>query len=277
MNESALEGFVKIVELNSFSAAAEALYLSQSALSQQIRTLEGQLQFELFQHVPRRVVLTPAGQDFYPKAKQLVALYQQALRHARAVQQQEKPPERHLVIAGCHEAMRMFAYDLFSLTSDLCLQYTSILGWCANRSEVWRSLKKGEMDLSFQLESAEFYAQGLTFVPLFYMPELCIPIHPPADMPVGRLTLEQALQYRWLPIKESTRLSTKQACCRREWTEGWSLRRWAVSAVRPTATRHSRWSRRSITAGRTSVLCGYWTGAGDTASALCWGKSARIR
>ena len=202
MNESALEGFIKIVELNSFSAAAEALYLSQSALSQQIRTLEGQLQFELFQHVPRRVVLTPAGQDFYPKAKQLVALYQQAVCHARAVQQQEKPPERHLVIAGCHEAMRMFAYDLFSLTSDLCLQYTSILGWCANRSEVWRSLKKGEMDLSFQLESAEFYAQGLTFVPLFYMPELCIPIHPPADMPVGRLTLEQALQYRWLPIKE---------------------------------------------------------------------------
>ena len=74
MNESALEGFIKIVELNSFSAAAEALYLSQSALSQQIRTLEGQLQFELFQHVPRRVVLTPSGQDFYPKAKQLVAL-----------------------------------------------------------------------------------------------------------------------------------------------------------------------------------------------------------
>ena len=202
MNQSALEGFVKIVEMDSFSAAAEALYLSQSALSQQIRTLEGQLQFELFQHVPRRVIMTPAGRDFYPKAKQLTALYQEAVRHARAVQQQENPPERHLVIAGYHEAMRMFVYDLFSLTSDLCLQYTPILGWCANRSEVWRSLKKGEMDLSFQLESAEFYAQGLTFVPLFYMPEFCIPIHPPADMPVGRLTLEQALQYRWLPIKE---------------------------------------------------------------------------
>ena len=197
MNQSALEGFVKIVEMDSFSAAAEALYLSQSALSQQIRTLEGQLQFELFQHVPRRVILTPAGRDFYPKAKQLTALYQEAVRHARAVQQQANPPERHLQIAGCHEAMRMFVYDVFSLTSDLCLQYTPILGKCANRSEIWRSLKKGEMDLSFQLESAEFYAQGLTF-----MPELCIPIPPPADMPVGRLTLEQALQYRWLPIKE---------------------------------------------------------------------------
>lgn len=202
MNESALEGFVKIVELNSFSAAAEALYLSQSALSQQIRTLEGQLQFELFQHIPRRVVLTPAGQDFYPKAKQLVALYRQAVRHARAVQQQENPPERHLLIAWSHEAMRMFGYDLFSLTDALCLQYSSIMTQCANRSEVWRSLKKGDADLSFQLESAEFYAQGLTFVPLLYVPELCIPIHQPADMPVGRLTLEQALQYRWLPIKE---------------------------------------------------------------------------
>ena len=196
MNQSALEGFVKIVEMDSFSAAAEALYLSQSALSQQIRTLEGQLQFELFQHVPRRVILTPAGRDFYPKAKQLTALYQEAVCHARAVQQQENPPERHLVIAWSHEAMRMFGYDLFSLTNELCLQYTSIMMQCASRSEVWRSLKKGDADLSFQLESAEFYAQGL------YVPELCIPIHPPADMPGGRLSLEQALQYRWLPVKE---------------------------------------------------------------------------
>ena len=96
MNQSALEGFVKIVELNSYSAAAEALYLSQSALSQQIRTLEGQLGVELFQHVPRKVLLTPAGQDFYPKAKQLVALYNDAVRHARAVQHRADPPSRHL-------------------------------------------------------------------------------------------------------------------------------------------------------------------------------------
>lgn len=202
MNESALEGFVKIVELNSFSAAAEALYLSQSALSQQIRTLEGQLQFELFQHVPRRVVLTPAGRDFYPKAKQLVAFYQEAVVHARALKQMASPPLKHLLIGGCHPAMQMFGFDVFALTSDLCLQYAPILYDCANRNDVWRSLKRGETDISFQLESAEFYAQGLTFVPLFYMPELCIPIHPPADMPVGRLTLEQALQYRWLLIKE---------------------------------------------------------------------------
>jgi len=202
MNESAMEGFVRIVELNSFSAAAEALYISQSALSQQIRTLEGQLQFELFQHVPRKVLLTPEGQDFYPKAKQLVASYQEAVAHARAVRQKTAPPPKHLLIAGSHQAMRTLGYDLFALTSDLCLQYTPIVRNCANRNDVWRGLKRGETDISFQLESAEFYAQGLTFVPLFYMPEICIPIHAPANMPVRKLTLEQALQYRWLPIKE---------------------------------------------------------------------------
>ena len=82
-----IETFWAVVQHGTMTAAAEALYLSQSALSQQIRTLEGQLQFELFQHVPRRVVLTPAGWDFYPKAKQMVKLYDEAVRHARAVQQ----------------------------------------------------------------------------------------------------------------------------------------------------------------------------------------------
>lgn len=148
------------------------------------------------------MLLTPEGQDFYPKAKQMVAFYQEAVVHARALKQMASPPLKHLLIGGCHPAMQMFGFDVFALTSDLCLQYAPILYDCANRNDVWRNLKRGETDISFQLESAEFYAQGLTFVPLFYMPELCIPIHAPADMPAGKLTLEQALQYRWLPAKE---------------------------------------------------------------------------
>lgn len=199
MNESALEGFVKIVEMNSFSAAADALYVSQSALSQQIRTLEGQLKFELFQHVPRRVVLTPAGQDFYPQAKKILNLYQNAVKHAQAVRLNTNPPERHLMIAYAHESMRMFGYDLFALTSELCNIYSPMLKRCANRKELWRTLQKGELDLSFQLDNAEIYAHGLKFTPLFYVPEFCVPFHAPESMPLRELTLEQALEYRWMP------------------------------------------------------------------------------
>ena len=54
MSLNALQGFVRIVELDSFSEAADALFLSQSALSQQIRALEAQLKVQLFQHAQRR-------------------------------------------------------------------------------------------------------------------------------------------------------------------------------------------------------------------------------
>ena len=219
MNQSALDGFVKIVEMDSFSAAAEALYLSQSALSQQIRTLEGQLQFELFQHVPRRVILTPAGRDFYPKAKQLTALYQEAVRHARAVQQQENPPERHLVIAWSHEAMRMFGYDLFSLTNELCLQYTSIMMQCASRSEVWRSLKKRGRGPFFPVGKCGILRAGVHFHPA----ALCagaVHSHPPARRYAGGQAESGAgaANTAGCPSKRCTRPSTRPACCRRGWS-----------------------------------------------------------
>ena len=161
MNQSAMAGFVKIVELNSFSAAAEALYLSQSALSQQIRTLEGQLQFELFQHVPRRVVLTPAGWDFYPKAKQLLELYDEAVHHAQAVKLNANPPKRHLLIGHQNMPLQMLGFDLFAATGELSNRFSPIMHRCASIKDVWRALLNDEIDLSLQIECAEIAARGL--------------------------------------------------------------------------------------------------------------------
>lgn len=99
MSLKALQGFVRIVELDSFSEAADALFLSQSALSQQIRALEAQLKVQLFQHAQRRVVLTPAGWEFYPKAKQLLELYDDAVNLCTGSGTECKPcPKRHLLI-----------------------------------------------------------------------------------------------------------------------------------------------------------------------------------
>ena len=56
--------------------------------------------------------------------------------------------------------------------------------------------------LSFQLDSAEIYAQGLRFFPLCYVPEVCIFFYAEEEIPQGPLRLAQVLPYRWLPIKE---------------------------------------------------------------------------
>lgn len=198
MNESALEGFVKIVEMNSFSAAADALYISQSALSQQIRTLEGQLKLELFQHVPRRVVLTPAGQDFYPQAKMILNLYQNAVKHAQAVRLHTNPPERHILIGHQNMPLQMLGFDLFAVTEELSTRFSPLMYSCANRKDIWRALLNGEIDLSLQIECAEIAARGLHFYPAVYMPEIGIPFHTPPEVPRGHIPLEQAVQYRWM-------------------------------------------------------------------------------
>jgi LysR family transcriptional regulator, glycine cleavage system transcriptional activator len=56
-----LTAFRSVAELQNLRAAADVLHLTHSAVSQQIRGLEVQLGFELFERRGRRVVLNPAG------------------------------------------------------------------------------------------------------------------------------------------------------------------------------------------------------------------------
>lgn len=60
-----LEGFDAAARLGSFAAAAEALGLTQSAISHQIRLLEQTLGQPLFRRLHRRVALTDPGRDFH--------------------------------------------------------------------------------------------------------------------------------------------------------------------------------------------------------------------
>ena len=57
-----LSAFRAVGELQNLRAAAEILHLTHSAVSQQIRVLEEQLGFDLFERRGRRVLLNPAGQ-----------------------------------------------------------------------------------------------------------------------------------------------------------------------------------------------------------------------
>lgn len=61
--------FIAVVECNSFTEAAEQCYISQSAISQQIRSLEKELGVELIHRENRSFTLTPAGKYFYEQSK----------------------------------------------------------------------------------------------------------------------------------------------------------------------------------------------------------------
>lgn len=59
--------FRTVVEKGSFTEAAEACYISQSAISQQIQSLEKEIGVKLFERRNRKFTLTPAGEHFYNK------------------------------------------------------------------------------------------------------------------------------------------------------------------------------------------------------------------
>lgn len=70
-----LRYFVAVAEHLHFGRAAEALFVSQPALSKQIRVLEGQVRVRLFERDRRRVQLTTAGAALLPKAREVLATW----------------------------------------------------------------------------------------------------------------------------------------------------------------------------------------------------------
>ena len=64
--------FITVVDLHSFTEAAEQCFISQSAISQQIKALEKELEVRLFERSKRQFSLTAAGEYFYRHGKVLL-------------------------------------------------------------------------------------------------------------------------------------------------------------------------------------------------------------
>lgn len=79
--------FIEVAKLKSFSKAAKALFLSQTAVSQQIANLEETMSVRLFERDRKEVKLTIAGETFLPEAQKLVKLYDNALSKTQAYAQ----------------------------------------------------------------------------------------------------------------------------------------------------------------------------------------------
>jgi DNA-binding transcriptional LysR family regulator len=89
LNTLHLQTFLAIVEAGNYSAAAERLHMSQPAVSQHIRALEGQLDnIRLFRRVGQQMLLTHAGEDLVESAREMLALSTRAEESIRALRGQ---------------------------------------------------------------------------------------------------------------------------------------------------------------------------------------------
>ncbi len=71
-----LLGFFQVAKLGSFTRAAEATFRTQSALSQQVKALEGELDCQLLERLgKRRLRLTPAGEKLLDFSQALLSRF----------------------------------------------------------------------------------------------------------------------------------------------------------------------------------------------------------
>lgn len=75
----AVQAFVRIAELGSFTRAAEALDTTQAAISLKLKRLEERLGWRLIERTPRYVELSVRGAAFLEHARELLAVHDRAL------------------------------------------------------------------------------------------------------------------------------------------------------------------------------------------------------
>ena len=77
-----LPTFVAVAQLENLRAAAEALHLTHSAVSQQIGEIETRLGFPLFDRRGRRIHLNAAGQALLRQAAPALALVEDGVQRS---------------------------------------------------------------------------------------------------------------------------------------------------------------------------------------------------
>ena len=93
MNIETLKVFRDLSDTGSFSKTADLNYISQSAVSQQIKKLELILKCRLYTRQAGKILLTPCGEKFYEASKKVAVIYEGALKSIRTLSEERQDDE----------------------------------------------------------------------------------------------------------------------------------------------------------------------------------------
>ena len=119
MDTKQLAYFVAAAKYRNFSRAADQFYLSQPAISHQIKMLERELNTELFRRNAKKVTLTESGTIFLEYAKTILECVEQAKRKLAMAQQQD------IVLRICHLAAATHIF-LPDIVNEFHIQHPNI-------------------------------------------------------------------------------------------------------------------------------------------------------
>ena len=155
--------YIAVVEAGSFSEAAEACHISQSAVSQQIKALEDELQVQLLERRGRRFAVTPAGQWFYQWARRHVAEVDSTIREVRRIGTGEHQQLRIGVLTGFSGKIIQNAVSDF-VASHPYVQMSLVTG---THEDIFQKVTAGRLDMVVN-------DQRRTLADHFVNEELCV-------------------------------------------------------------------------------------------------------
>jgi DNA-binding transcriptional LysR family regulator len=174
-----LRYFLAVAEEGQFTRAAERLAMQQPPLSQQIRTLEEEIGFELFVRMPRGVTLTPAGQAFAEDAQRLLQNLQQSEDKASRIARGELGTMSIGLTSSA--AFHPFTTEAIRAFRKLCPEVAVELAEL-NAAEIIERLAAGQIQAAFLRKPVEA-REGVAFELLLDEPMVVV-------LPVGHPLLK---------------------------------------------------------------------------------------
>lgn len=175
MTHTQLKSFLAIARYRSFTAAADQLYISQSALSQQMKSLEQELGFTLFDRSSRQLALTEAGRSFYQSALKMQEVYFHAVSEGQQLQRLHQQQLERLCIGCLGGQYFQIWMELLHTALPLLNRYTPRPVRYESKDALYTALLRGEAQIAALLENADIARLGLQFLPFAQVPELCMP------------------------------------------------------------------------------------------------------
>jgi DNA-binding transcriptional LysR family regulator len=186
-----LKIFVTVAKSGAVTKASEQLYLSQPAVSAQIKALEEELGLSLFERTVRGMSLTPHGVVILAQAEQLLAQQRALLDEARRLR---GGLSGRLRLGSNRGASAVLLGKLLSQLSETAPELDVSLEF-GSPADIARALREGRLD-------AGFYTEFEQQEPLFSQPVDSFGIQlavAPQLLPAGFRT-EPAPDWQWLAL-----------------------------------------------------------------------------
>lgn len=163
-----LKGFYNVAKLRSFTEAAQKLYLTQPAISLQVKALEEELGERLFERVGRSIKLTHPGEILFRLAEEIVG----KMDEIQAIMGELHSLERGRFILGTSDTTSL--YFIPDLVKEFRKAHPNIELHLVNRisQEVIRRVLECEVDLG--IVSLPVSETRLQAVPLMKHPLVCV-------------------------------------------------------------------------------------------------------